>query len=49
MLSTTRSGWSRDGRFIEKLGTYNPLLPRDHPERVVLNTERVQHWLSHGA
>lgn len=39
----------RDGRFIEKLGTYNPLLPRDHPERVVLNTERVEHWLSHGA
>ena len=39
----------RDGRFIEKLGTYNPLLPRDHPERVVLNVERVEHWLSHGA
>jgi small subunit ribosomal protein S16 len=39
----------RDGRFIEKLGTYNPLLPREHPERVVLNVERVQHWLSHGA
>ena len=39
----------RDGRFIEKIGTYNPLLPRDHPERVVLNLERVQHWLSTGA
>ena len=39
----------RDGRFIEKLGTYNPLLPKDHPERVVLNTERIQHWLSKGA
>lgn len=39
----------RDGRFIEKLGTYNPLLPKDAAERVTLNTERVQHWLDHGA
>lgn len=39
----------RDGRFIEKLGTYNPLLPRDHAERVVLNEERVKHWLGVGA
>ena len=39
----------RDGRFIEKVGTYNPLLPREHPERVVLNIERVKHWLSTGA
>ena len=39
----------RDGRFIEKVGTYNPLLPKDHPERVVLKVERIQHWLSVGA
>jgi len=39
----------RDGRFIEKIGTYNPLLPKDHPERVVLNEERAKHWLSVGA
>lgn len=39
----------RDGRFIEKIGTYNPLLPREHPERVVLNVERVKYWLSNGA
>lgn len=39
----------RDGRFLEKLGTYNPLLPKDHPERLVLNSERVEHWLGHGA
>ena len=39
----------RDGRFIEKLGTYNPLLPKDHPERVVMNLERIQYWLSKGA
>ncbi len=39
----------RDGRFIEKLGTYNPLLPRDSAERVTLDTERAKHWLSVGA
>jgi small subunit ribosomal protein S16 len=39
----------RDGRFVEKVGTYNPLLPHDHAERVVLNTERIKHWLSVGA
>ncbi|MGB3176643.1 MAG: 30S ribosomal protein S16 [Albidovulum sp.] len=39
----------RDGRFIEKLGTYNPLLPKDSEERVKMNMERVQHWLGLGA
>lgn len=39
----------RDGRFIEKLGTYNPLLPKDSEARVVLNEERVKHWLGEGA
>jgi len=39
----------RDGRFIEKLGTYNPLLGKDSETRIVLNTERAQHWLSVGA
>ena len=39
----------RDGRFIEKLGTYNPLLAKDDEKRVVMNLERVQHWLSQGA
>ena len=39
----------RDGRFIEKVGTYNPLLPSDNAERVTLNLERIQHWLSKGA
>ncbi len=39
----------RDGRFIERLGTYNPLLPADHAERVTLNTERVGYWISQGA
>lgn len=39
----------RDGRFIEKIGTFNPLLPDDSAERVVLDAERAKHWLSHGA
>ena len=39
----------RDGRFIEKLGTYNPLLPKDSEERVKMDIERVQHWLGQGA
>ena len=39
----------RDGRFIEKLGTYNPLLPKDSAERVTLDTDRAKHWLSVGA
>ena len=39
----------RDGRFIEKLGTYNPLLPKDSEERVKMNVERIQYWLGEGA
>lgn len=39
----------RDGRFIEKVGTFNPLLPDDSAERVKLDLERIQHWLSKGA
>ena len=40
---------SRDGRFIEKVGTYNPLLAKDSPDRVKMDTDRIQHWLSVGA
>ena len=39
----------RDGRFIEKIGTYNPLLPKDHEQRIVLDVERAKHWIGHGA
>jgi len=39
----------RDGRFIEKIGTYNPMVPKDHPERLTLLAERAKHWLSVGA
>ncbi len=40
---------ARDGRFIEKVGTYNPLLAKDSPERVKLDADRIKHWLSVGA
>ncbi len=39
----------RDGRFIEKLGAYNPMLPADHADRIKLEGERITHWLSQGA
>ncbi|MBC7138264.1 MAG: 30S ribosomal protein S16 [Defluviimonas sp.] len=39
----------RDGRFLEKLGTYNPLLAKDSEDRVKMDLERVKYWLSHGA
>ena len=39
----------RDGRFIERLGTYNPLLPKDSEARVTMNVERIQYWMGQGA
>ncbi|WP_114284976.1 30S ribosomal protein S16 [Candidatus Halocynthiibacter alkanivorans] len=39
----------RDGRFVEKLGTYNPLLAKDSEERVKMNVERIQYWIDQGA
>ena len=39
----------RDGRFIEAIGAWNPLLPKDGGERVKLDAERAKHWMSHGA
>ena len=39
----------RDGRFIEKVGSYNPMLPAEHADRIRLQTERLEHWLHHGA
>lgn len=39
----------RDGRFIERLGSWNPILPKDSPDRVVLDEERIKYWLSVGA
>jgi small subunit ribosomal protein S16 len=43
------SRMARDGRFIEKLGTYNPLLAKDSEDRVKMDMERVQYWLDKGA
>ena len=40
---------SRDGAFIERIGSYNPLLAKDSPDRVTLDAERAKHWLSVGA
>ena len=39
----------RDGRFIEKLGTYNPLLPKDSEDRVQMDVEKIQAWIAKGA
>ena len=39
----------RDGRFIEKIGTYNPMLPKEHETRITINEDRAKHWLSVGA
>ncbi len=39
----------RDGRFIEKIGTYNPMVAKDHPERIKLDEDRAKHWISVGA
>lgn len=47
VLADSRS--PRDGRFLEKLGTYNPMVPRDHADRMKLQEERIKHWLSVGA
>ncbi len=43
------SRFPRDGRYIEKIGTFNPLLPRDDAERVKFDVDRAKHWLSNGA
>jgi small subunit ribosomal protein S16 len=39
----------RDGRYIEQIGTHNPMLPKDHEDRVKLDLDRAKHWLSVGA
>jgi len=40
---------ARDGKFIERIGSYNPMLPKESPERVKLDADRARHWLSVGA
>lgn len=48
-IVVTDSRHPRDGRYIERLGSYDPMLPKDSPDRVKLDGERVQHWLGIGA
>ncbi|MBU0556352.1 MAG: 30S ribosomal protein S16 [Alphaproteobacteria bacterium] len=48
-IVVTDSRSPRDGRFIERIGSYNPLLAKDDANRVVLDTERAKHWVSVGA
>ena len=43
------SRFARDGRFIEKLGFFNPLLPKEKEERIKLETDRIKYWMSQGA
>ena len=43
------SRFPRDGRFIEKVGLFNPLLPKEKKERITIEVERIKHWLSKGA
>jgi small subunit ribosomal protein S16 len=43
------SRYPRDGKFIEKVGTYNPLLPKDKKERIKVEGERIKYWISKGA
>ena len=39
----------RDGRYVERVGTYNPMVPKDHDQRLILNGERISFWMSKGA
>lgn len=48
-IVVTDSRNARDGKFLEKIGTYNPLLAKDSPERIKLDGDRAAHWLSVGA
>ena len=47
VLADARS--PRDGKFLERLGSYNPLLPKDHADHLILREERIKHWLAIGA
>ncbi|MBU74083.1 MAG: 30S ribosomal protein S16, partial [Rhodospirillaceae bacterium] len=39
----------RDGRYVERVGTYNPMVPKDHDQRLILKNERITYWLGQGA
>ena len=48
-IVVAESSAPRDGRYIEQIGTHNPMLPKDHADRVKLDLDRAMHWLSVGA
>jgi small subunit ribosomal protein S16 len=48
-IVVAESRFSRDGKFVERIGSYNPMLAKDHADRVVLDAERAKYWLSKGA
>ena len=48
-INVTNSKSARDGKFIEKIGTYNPLIASDNEQRVILNKDRAEYWISVGA
>ena len=48
-IVVAESRFARDGRFIEKLGFFNPLIPKEKKERIGLESERIKYWLSQGA
>ena len=40
---------ARDGKFIDRIGTYNPMLPKDHPERIKIDADKAKEWIQKGA
>jgi small subunit ribosomal protein S16 len=48
-IVVAESRMPRDGRFIEKVGSYDPMLPQESPDRVKLDAERIKHWIGVGA
>ena len=48
-IVVAESRFARDGKFVERIGSYNPMLAKDHADRIVLDAERAKYWLSKGA
>jgi len=48
-IVVAESRFARDGRFVERIGSYNPMLTKEDPNRIILEVERAKHWLSKGA
>jgi small subunit ribosomal protein S16 len=48
-IVVAESHFARDGRFVERIGSYNPMLTKEDPNRVLVEVERAKHWLSKGA